>query len=817
MFRRLASQIKARFADRQRLVARKNAAHAVISQSKLFDPQWYSERYPDIASMGMDPLDHFILHGANEGRNPSPRFDLRWYLKRHPDVGRTGINPLLHYLQHGRDEGRAIHAVSKSREDEDFDLVGKPRKKKIEEAKEPLVDPYPSDFIESWRARPAVWSALSTQLDSRNAQGTDIGSEGTDLASDWFGQLTQAGHSESAGSARVRLLKVMQRDAPSPSRSVAAQSADPAPLSPSDVHRLLTTYGLGLEAVVDGWFANATLLMLRIRHPAAGALRLRAFQYGPAGEVISCAETGIVDGDIQLVGLALDHELYPVLLTWQARDGSLIASTLLPFPSLFRGGLHHAEIAASETISGKRETLGDHMTSLALQAYCPPDPDAGFAVRRIAVDLQGANGSEPIFSAGAVAALATQFGLELSARKPRDDDGYAAQLLGKRLQSNALGDRAAHRAKAGQTLVVPADGFPSLACLVARSGGMQLGVNSFCVVHAATRLPEALVSQPALPVALGGLHHPALPLPCPILEEEEAGAILGSPHFGAPLMIRFRDAKVWLIDDLMPLSPDTPMRGPASDPRSRITIIIDKPLQDDHLALCLASLAHQTIADRLDILLIGDEEPPQSAIDLFGEQRIARTAAAGASRAERLDRAASSATSDYLLFLDATVCLPDPRSLALLLEMASQPQVASTSCALVREDDADGSISVESAGYFGMPQGDQAAFGLRAEVAKLLPASTYPVVANDMRLCLIPAGVWRDVGGLKAGDLPDHGLDLDFGLRAGAAHLSHYCTTLSRAAVAGHVPTADAAAYPAISSALSDRLPDQITRIRELR
>lgn len=37
----------------------------------LFDSQAYLKRYPDVLEAGMDPLDHYIFHGVNEGRSVS--------------------------------------------------------------------------------------------------------------------------------------------------------------------------------------------------------------------------------------------------------------------------------------------------------------------------------------------------------------------------------------------------------------------------------------------------------------------------------------------------------------------------------------------------------------------------------------------------------------------------------------------------------------------------------------------------------------------------------------------------------------------------
>jgi hypothetical protein len=81
-------------------------AYREIKKSGLFSAAWYLTRYPDVAGAGIDPLLHYIQHGAAAGRDPGPDFSTKAYLKRNADVARTGINPLLHYIRYGKDEGR---------------------------------------------------------------------------------------------------------------------------------------------------------------------------------------------------------------------------------------------------------------------------------------------------------------------------------------------------------------------------------------------------------------------------------------------------------------------------------------------------------------------------------------------------------------------------------------------------------------------------------------------------------------------------------------------------------------------------------------
>lgn len=82
----------------------------LIAQSALFDKEWYLERYPDVRAAGVDPLAHYLSHGANDGRDPSAAFSTSGYLARYPDVSSLELNPLAHYLRYGRGEGRSISA-----------------------------------------------------------------------------------------------------------------------------------------------------------------------------------------------------------------------------------------------------------------------------------------------------------------------------------------------------------------------------------------------------------------------------------------------------------------------------------------------------------------------------------------------------------------------------------------------------------------------------------------------------------------------------------------------------------------------------------
>jgi len=121
----------------------------LIIDSGLFDAEWYSKKYRDIAATGLQPEEHFLRigiymgrepgplfdskhyrtqleqsardrnvdvllvdylsQGWREGLNPNPFFDVSFYLENNPDVAKAGIEPLRHYMLFGSEENRSIY------------------------------------------------------------------------------------------------------------------------------------------------------------------------------------------------------------------------------------------------------------------------------------------------------------------------------------------------------------------------------------------------------------------------------------------------------------------------------------------------------------------------------------------------------------------------------------------------------------------------------------------------------------------------------------------------------------------------------------
>ena len=70
-----------------------------------FDLEFYMNAYPDVVD---NALEHFLLHGWRELRDPNPLFSTSSYFDRYPDVKDADMNPLEHYILIGNLENRII-------------------------------------------------------------------------------------------------------------------------------------------------------------------------------------------------------------------------------------------------------------------------------------------------------------------------------------------------------------------------------------------------------------------------------------------------------------------------------------------------------------------------------------------------------------------------------------------------------------------------------------------------------------------------------------------------------------------------------------
>jgi glycosyltransferase involved in cell wall biosynthesis len=87
---------------------------AFLAETGLFDLEYYTSNYPDVAQTQISVFEHFFDYGYLEGRRPNPYFDTAWYLSENEDVRASGRQPLLHYALYGDKDGLAPSAVFNS-------------------------------------------------------------------------------------------------------------------------------------------------------------------------------------------------------------------------------------------------------------------------------------------------------------------------------------------------------------------------------------------------------------------------------------------------------------------------------------------------------------------------------------------------------------------------------------------------------------------------------------------------------------------------------------------------------------------------------
>ena len=96
------------------------ANYELISNSPLFDKDWYESSYNDVGDE-IDPVFHYLNIGYAKGYDPGPDFSTFEYYECNKDVRKYGMNALIHYEKYGRKENRFIWISDKNLRD--YELI----------------------------------------------------------------------------------------------------------------------------------------------------------------------------------------------------------------------------------------------------------------------------------------------------------------------------------------------------------------------------------------------------------------------------------------------------------------------------------------------------------------------------------------------------------------------------------------------------------------------------------------------------------------------------------------------------------------------
>ena len=175
----------------------------LLVDSPFFDPGWYVQQFSEEAITSTSAYEHYLLHGAAEGRNPGPDFDGHWYLQRYPDVAAAGQNPLIHYIEHGKAEGREIRPAISAQQ-------ARPLPKELEHSIEVLAKSHLFDPEWYLREYPDVAAAGENPIVHYLSFGA---AEGRNPGPDFDGRWYVNCHSDVAGAHLNPLLHYLEAGA----------------------------------------------------------------------------------------------------------------------------------------------------------------------------------------------------------------------------------------------------------------------------------------------------------------------------------------------------------------------------------------------------------------------------------------------------------------------------------------------------------------------------------------------------------------------------------------------------------------------------
>lgn len=606
--------------------SRRDVTEMVIG-SGLFDGAWYLERYPDVAEGKMEPLQHFLRFGWKELRDPGPDFSTSRYLRENVDVAQAGLNPVLHYIEYGQIEGRSTYQSKlKQKLAQSMPVFG-PAAPVFAAPSDTAVPPPGNGFPSPAPPVPATFGELVAAC----------GSDGEDAA-------------------------------------VFARFLQLSGVTPFDRETWKTAAHDADHSLVDVWYVSDWVLRLRLRLRREGAEHghVLCCQYDPEAREVTIVKAA---ADTELLDIPLRSPCHPLLVAKWSSSGTVLDAFLIGFPSLLRGGIHHADFLGEIARPAGSEVSHPVGYSAALAARLASIRSGGATpvVARLAVDVRDTNGAGPLFVPWVRAWLCDVFDIPIEttglAEHPDGPVGEDAEYL------SAIVTQAGTDRPAGGTLVIHGDALPSIAILCATVGPHEAGGGgavlplSEAFVQCDTSQPSFAFILPPVPLlAAGGATVPLFSTQSRLLGGHLPRQPLSLASVTVERGITLHDAEL-----LFPVSAAEVLTT-ARPAGVRLIVPCDGADRDD-LRRTLNALAMQDCACVVGVTFLGeaDREMLDHAFALFD------------GRVDTVDTwPAATAGHDepYCGVLMPGIVLHDGRSLGVLCDMVASG-AASASCPLV--------------------------------------------------------------------------------------------------------------------------------------
>lgn len=645
-----------------------------IANHPLFDASWYQEH------MGthehISPARHFYDNRTNPRLDPGPYFKTSWYLRTNDDVVKSGIPAFLHFMEYGDKERR-------------------------------LPAPRRPDFTSFLSTSPSNWSAIRLWEES---------------------SLSSADQGGPASGAPVMLSSCQETSVLSDFLTLSGQAGfDGIPASSATSIAI----DVNFPEITDAWFANQATIFLRFdnsRHDGLGiASRVTAYQ-AVDNSPQACGTFMLPAQGPALLKVRLFNPFFPILLLLDDGNNAPVRARLIPFPSLYRGGMHAGEVAAA-IADGSAQSVSEFSNQL-FESIAKAG-DGAFAISQILIDDRHTLQTEPAHNIWFRQWVQTVMCI------PLIDAKSMTTILPPLHQE---GNHMTGRDGAGYTLHLPGDHLPTISGLCWKTPHDRTGARAadFIVVnrrlgsvYAAVKLPvgQAMGSAGTSPYAPLGEAWPHL--------EGLPHAHPTGPDHGLNfyLSIKFADAARDDASLLLRSAPDISesILPQASATDRDILVVLNHVADSDDLKNCLFSLSLQTKMSKMSVSIISDKRQiPSDCIDLaqtlFGS-RIAFFTGDDGTSAMRDNQSGGS-----ILLMDDTIILHDRRTVETLASLSEQPNTASASCMLVSVSDNGKDIWVASSGNFY----DQRKMMIDScDMFDAFPYNIYPVSCGNRELMMI--------------------------------------------------------------------------------
>jgi len=781
-----------------------------IVNSGLFDSDWYMARYPEICQLATNPVFHYLKYGASEGKDPGPEFSTSWYLDAYKDVAESRMNPLVHYLRHGQGEGRKISRSSLS--------ISIPLLiETAYETKRPLS--FPSIPIEE-----VPWSR------QKDLNGLSYSSAlmflGTCLGKPDPEGISTDVNSGLSGFTHTLIVFCKLAGMSASKADHATQSEDckyvlnPVGSTPGKMIRPTLCFDQQWPEfkLVDVWYINSNELRLRISQGSGGkqefsVIRIYERSNLQLDSIQLVAEYCLSARCVNIVDVRMKNPFMPLLITFSTIKGLLQSVTLLPFPSICRGGLHYGELCATRTgfenLDNHSKLSRDVLANLLMQ----PAPGSHDFLSRINIDLQGATGSEPVFSPELRKWMEIVFKIRCYAvnhaavadKKIRE---YLERRLGSVFNGDAI-DRRSEKEKSGLLeLTLPCDAIPSLYTLASTQLRIDSGDNmvtgSFIITDDRTMEPKWKVIMPGM----GKDFHDLQPVTSfnsfPVLTHvkstfDSSGWQSRCSHLAHAIRFYNTNPRVSACQ-LLPVS-----AGIVSglirkrtrfnhEQQPSVSVLLElNDIDSVNLRILLESLLLQDLHDNLEIIVIpgSADELQKSNLESGLQQLFSRKfkviTHTNKNRYTQLELASDLAAGEFILLLNQEIILHDARTLSVLCQLADNDKVASASCLLIQQASAEKSIKVEfySGGMIIPAAGTDSAISTTLDIYSILNLCTYPVIANYSNFQMIRKDNWLRILKSESDNFRQLNTGLDYSLKAIELGYSHLSTTIVSAGIQG--------------------------------